>query len=361
MDVLKHPELPTKGRFLMKKKSVPALPIAILVLAVFLIPAVLFFMANPEILLSGVGTRDVTIFSLIMSSLFIVGIGFSLAVYFYLSNFQRIRIQENIHSIESEFELALFQLGNRIGAGVPTEVAIESSISDLKDLKIADLFKRTLNNIRNLGMTFERALFDKEYGSIKYYPSRLIRNIMNAVVDTAKKCVKYASESMLRISSYLKNIRETQEYIRDLLEETTSSMKFQAYFLTPLITGLIVSMADIIILVLAKLGQYLESVSGGIEESLSLGNFAMAFGNTEAAMSPELFQLIIGIYLIEIIIILGMFLTKIDQGENKTYQWFLTSKMLVIGIILYLIVALVASSMFGDMIKGALSGIGILG
>ncbi|MFQ5647656.1 MAG: hypothetical protein ACE5FW_00280 [Candidatus Aenigmatarchaeota archaeon] len=357
--IAKHPDLPKKGAFLRGGRSIPVWPIALAVLLAFLVPSFLYFIGNPDILLGGTTGREISIFSLVMSSLIIVGIGMSLAVYFFLANYQRLKIQNDIQKIEGEFELALFQLGNRIAGGIPTEVAIEKSIDDVKDLKIVDLFKRTLNNIRNLGMTFEGALFDPQYGSLKYYPSQLIRNIMNAVVDTARKGVKYASEGMLRIARYLKNIRDTQEYIRDILEETTSSMKFQAYFLTPLITGLIVSMADVIMMVLAQLGAYLEGM--GVGETMGLGNFALAFGFSEASISPELFQLIIGVYLLEVLVILGMFLTKISRGEDRTHQWYSTSKILVIGVVLYLLVALTASTLFGDMIKEALSGLGVLG
>jgi hypothetical protein len=301
--------------------------------------------------------REVTINSLLMSSLAILGVGFGLASYFYLSNFQKLRVYNSISKTENEFELALFQLGNRIAGGMPTEVAIESSIADLKDLEISNLFKRTLGNIRNLGFTFEQALFNEQYGSLKYYPSKLIRNVMTAITDTAKRGVRFASESMLRISKYLKNIRETQEYIKDLLEETSSSMKFQAYMLTPLILGLIVSMADIIMLVLGRLGQYLDGM--GASESLGVGNFAMSFGFSESAISPEIFQLIIGVYLIEIIIILAMFLTKVNHGDNKAQQWFTASKMLMVGLVFYLIVAVMSSSMFGGLIKGALGSPGL--
>jgi RsiW-degrading membrane proteinase PrsW (M82 family) len=118
-------------------------------------------------------------------------------------------------------------------------------------------------------------------------------------------------------------------------------------------------MADIIILVLGQLGQYLQGM--GVSESLGIGSFAMAFGFTETGISPEVFQLIIGIYLIEIVLILAMFLTKINHGENKTYQWNTASKMLIIGIVLYVIIALSASSMFGDLIKNALGSLGIMG
>jgi len=358
VDISNHPDLPPKNTFFVKGKAIPVFPVALMVLLVFIVPPVLFFAQTPELLSSGIESDvEHTLFSLSMSILIILGIGFSLATYFILSNYQRLGLQSDIQTIESEFELALFQLGNRIAGGTPTEVAIEKSIEDVKDMKISGLFQKILNNIRSLGMTFSDALFHPEWGALRYYPSEMIRNIMTAVVDTAKRGITYASESMLRIAKYLRNIKETQEYIRDLLAETVSSMRFQAYFLTPLITGLIVSMASIIIKVLTTLGKYLDGVGVSQQMGFDVSN---AFGNMKASVSPELFQIIIGIYLIEVIIILGMFLTKITQGENSIIQWYTTGKMLIVGIVIYFLVAMTANSMFGGLIDSALSGLGVV-
>ena len=363
VDITKHPELPPKGKFMFKGKAVPVLPFVVIILLVFLIPPVLHFLGNPTFLIPPmvdgeyVSVNDPNPFlTLSMSALITLGIGFAMAVYFILSNFQAVRIQKDIQKTEGEFELALFQLGNRIAGGTPTEVAIEKSIDDLKDLKISGLFSMCLRNIRNLGMTFEQSLFDKKYGALRYYPSRLIKNIMYTVVDTAKKGVRYASESMLRIAKYLKNIRETQEYIREMLSETVSSMKFQAYFLTPLIAGLIVSMADIIVQVLSSLGRYLEGMS--LDSTMGLDFSLLTMG--APSTTPPMFQLIIGVYLLQVVILLAMFLTKIDEGDNPQAKWYNTGKMLIIAIVVYFLISLAATSMFGELIRSALAGLGIV-
>jgi hypothetical protein len=355
VDITNHPNLPPKGTFMLGKTRLPALPIGILITAAIVAYPLFFFATQPELLLSGMGNH--TPISMLMSLLLIVGFGVGASIYWIISNSQAVKIQKEVESIESEFELALFQLGNRISGGTPTEVAVERSIDDVKDLKICNLFRLTLRNIRSLGMTFEEALFNPKYGSLKYYPSKLIENIMYAVTDTAKKGISYASEGMLRIANYMKNIRETQEYIRDLLSETVSSMRFQAYFLTPLITGLIVSMAEIIVKVLTKLGEYLDSVNLG--QDFGLGDFSGAFGNMETSVAPEMFQIIIGVYLLEVIIILGMFLSRIERGDSKATQWYSTGMMLVVAVVIYFIVAMVSITMFGDLITSALSTLGI--
>ncbi len=351
--VANHPSLPKKGHVRIKGKSVPAALFAIIVLAALTAYPVIYFMEDPASRLLGTGEG---VFSLAMAGLIVMGVGMSLAVYFYLSTFQRMKIQKEIRSVESDFELALFQLGNRMSAGIPTEVAVAKAIDDVKDLKIADMFRLTLRNMKALGMTFESALFDEKYGSLRYYPSDLIRNVTRAVVDTARKGVRYASESMFRISKYMRNIRETQEYMRELLEETVSSMRFQAYMLTPMVTALVVSMASIIVMVLARLGEYVDNL--GVGKSVGLPDITVAF-NAKAAISPELFQLIIGTYLIEVLIILAIFMTKISEGESKTSQWYMASKMLFTGLIMHYIIVIFASTIFSEFIEKALGSLGI--
>jgi hypothetical protein len=227
----------------------------------------------------------------------------------------------------------------------------------VKDLSIAGLFIMTLKNMKTLGMTFQEALFHPKWGSVAYYPSRLIKNIMYMIVDIAKKGVKYAAEGMLTVSRYLRNIRETQEYIRDLLQESVSSMTFQAYMLTPLVTGLIVSMAQIIIQILTILSRQLAELATGTTFVLEIGDI---FGGESSAVSPAIFQMIIGIYLIQVIFILAFFITKITQGENRTAQWYLTGKMLIVSLSVYFLVAIGSILMFGQMIEDAITSIGML-
>ncbi len=362
IDISNAPGIPPKGTFLIGGKNgrgiaFPALPLALIIGLLIMLPAIFYFAQSPEFLLppegsiSG-GKVSFPIEALFMSLLVIAAIGTSLAIYFILTNFQSVKKQAEIEATEGQLELALFSLGNRIGSGIPVEIALEKAIPDIKDKEICGLYRTAVRNMKEGGMTLEDAFFHKTYGAIRQYPSKLIRNIVYAVIDTSKKGVGYTSQSMMTISKYMKNVRETQEYIKEILSETTSSMKFQAYMLTPIITGLIVSMSQIIIQVLTTLGQKL--ASSGLAGGPLGGVSTNLFGDVDKAMPPAVFQLIVGVYLIEVIVILAIFLTKISHGENKTTQWMLAGKMLIIGLVMYILVALISSTMFVGLIGNAL-------
>ena len=76
-----------------------------------------------------------------------------------------------------------------------------------------------------------------------------------------------------------------------------------------------------------------------------------------SAITATMFQLIIGVYLLEVIIILAIFITKINRGDDKVTQWYSAGKMIIVGIIIYLLVAIGTSMLFGGMIDSALKGI----
>jgi len=86
-------------------------------------------------------------------------------------------------------------------------------------------------------------------------------------------------------------------------------------------------------------------------------NISDLFADVNSVMSPSVFQLIVGVYVMEVIIILGMFITKISHGDNKTLQWNTVGKMLLIGMFIYFLVAMTSSMMFGGMIRDALGNI----
>jgi hypothetical protein len=366
VDVSKHPNLPPKGSFLLKmgksRVAIPVLPLALLVGLLIMLPSFMYFAEHPDYLLvpqvvgeDGMVTNAEVndpdpLLSLIMSLLLIIGVGAALAIFFILSNVQTTRVEDSVYKMESEFELALFQLGNRISGGTPLEIAIEKANQDVKDLEISSMFEITLRNMRNFGMTFEQALMNPQSGALRFYPSRLIRNVMRTITDTARKGVQFASESMLTVSKYLKNVRETQEYMRGLLVETTSSMQFQAYAMAPLVSGLIVAMSQVIIQVLGFLGGRLNDMGFGDTFGIDAADI---LGSSSSVTSP-MFQLIVGLYLVEVIIILAMFITKVNRGEDNAMQWSLAGKMIIVAIMIYAMVAVGSSMMFGGMIEDAM-------
>jgi hypothetical protein len=196
--------------------------------------------------------------------------------------------------------------------------------------------------MRNMGMTFSQAFFDKEYGAIRYYPSRLINSVMRTVTESAKKGMRTASVTMISVSRHLKNIHKTQEEVKDILEDTISSMKFQSYFLSPMISGVVVMLALVVIKIMGQMAGSMKNLPVSV---------SFLSGLSEANITPFQFILVVAIYLIETCIILAMFINGIENGEDPIGRNDAIGNSLMVGFTVFAIVMFVTILLFEPIIN----------
>jgi len=348
--------IPQMGRFKVGETTMPILPLALLVS----LPLMLFSLYSIwpclfESASCGAGGFD----AVSMSVLFTLSLGLGIAVYCFLDSSQKMKIRGDIEKIENEFSVALFQLGNQLSSGVPIELSLDKATANLRDTKIAKLFATASMNMRKFGLTFEQAFFDNRVGAVWLYPSVLVRSIMTTLVEASKKGLATASAAMMTVSRYLKGIHDVKEDVSEILGETVTSMKFLAMFLTPLVAGVTITMAVIIIQILASLGSQITTLvgqGGGEMSSLQYG-FMLGPGllGGKLPIGPAAFQMIVGIYMIETIIILSVFVNRIEYGEDDIGLRRTLATSLLIGTLIYIASWLVTYSMFGNSITSLLT------
>jgi len=342
-DISKAKGVPPMGKISISNKYIPILPISILVALPFIFLG-LIGLTNPDVY-----------YSVNFSLLIVLGISFSIIVYTFLDSYQKMKVRNDIEKIEDEFAVALFQLGNVISGGAPIETAIDKAQKNLKETKIAEMFEIASLNMKKFGCTFEQALFDKKIGAIWYFPSKLIHSIMQTIIQSSRKSVKTAASSMVVVSRYLRGVHEVKEEIEDILGETTSSMKFLAMILAPMVAGVTVTMAVVILQILTKLGAAMQTITAtssvGVAQSLFLVPWAM--GGT-LPITPAMFQIIVGIYMIETGVLLAIFLNGVKYGEDPVGKRYNIWSILLFGIIIYIISWTLTYSMFGGAISSLL-------
>jgi len=329
IDISENPNIPPVGKFKYGSKILPAWPFPIVIGAAMIVPGFLLLATNE-----------------IIAGLLITGsFAFSLGTYHLLLAKGRMKVREETRRIENEFSEALFQLGNQISSGKPIEISMEHSLQRINNLKIKDLFYNALKNIKTLGFTFEQAFFDKKYGAIRFYPSRLIKSTMRTVVESTKKGVGTASVSMLSISRYLKGIHQTQEEVKEELSDTINSLKFQVYFLSPMISGIVITLAIIII-------QIVSGISGAVESAGIGAGILDTFKNSN--ITPFEFVIVIAIYIIEVAIILSTFINGIESGDDEIGKNHLTGSALIGSFIVFVVVFLLTFMIFQPLITNVI-------
>lgn len=306
---------------------------------------------TPSIFLDGSGNLNPVIM-LTRSVSIILGLGLGIGVSKYLGTTSRKKAEQRIEKMESQFPNALFELGNKVSGGTPIEIALKDAADSTSDLEISQLFEEASRNIEEMGMTFEQAVFDDQYGALKDYPSQMIETIMTAILKSSKKGTEMAAETMLTISRYLQNVHKTEETLNDLMEESTTTILLLAYMLSPVISGVAVGMSQTIITAMFKLSGSIEPPSGAASSGFSggVGVGGMLEGMDEA-IPPEMLQFVVGIYLIQLLYILGTFYMKIEHGEDTTYKNLFIGKVMISGVTIYAVTMLTVSILFGGAVS----------
>ena len=267
----------------------------------------------------------------------------SIALFFIISYGDKtkdlIKERDKTKQLEKEFNNSLFQLGNRIGNGMPPEIAFGRVAESSRGLITEDFFRRVNYNIRQSGMSVEKAIFDARRGAVNYYPSELIATSMKVLVESSKKGLKIAAISLMSISQYVKNIQKITNRLRDMLAEIISDMKSNMTFLAPLLSGIVVGLAAMITSILSSL-----NVSE-LGEGAGMGNFGNLLSIFDLAkmIPPYYLQIALGIYLIQIIFILTGTLVTIDSGEDKLQKVNKIGRNLKTGMLFYISTALLAT------------------
>lgn len=313
-----------------------------------------------QVLLQGLElSKNPSLVEMYRSLSLILASGLSLATYFILGFRQRYKKEQRIRKVEGEFPNVLFQFGTRIRGGKPLELVLNELMEDIKQLEVAGLFRIAVRNISNRSMTFRQAFMDRKYGAVSYYPSRLIKATMNAISKAAKRGTEPAAIAMKTVSRYLSDLHDTQELVNDLLEETKSSLAFLSYIMAPVISALAVGMGHVMLGALVRIQDVkLEDFTG--TETAGAGGVSGFGGSTgmleslirlKQAIPPELLQMIVGFYLIEISVLMGLFFVKISRGKDPTARNLSIGRILLVSAMIYGIVLLVISGGFGGLVQ----------
>lgn len=278
--------------------------------------------------------------------LFSLFVPLSLVVFFSIAYSQKtknlIKSREETKQLEAEFANSLFQLGNRLGDGLPAEMAFGRVAELTKGQKTSEFFYLVNTNLQQGGMSLEPAIFDKKRGALVYYPSALISTSMKILVESVQKGLKIAAASLMSISEYIKNIDKINKRLKDLLAEIVSDMRSNMVFLAPLLAGIVVGLASMITFILNKL-QNLQ-VAGSADSLAGFGNFQsiVSIFDVTQMIPPYFIQVSIGIYIIEIIFILTGALVTVDAGKDSLKEKYELAKNLKRGMFLYLVTSLLS-------------------
>ena len=294
--------------------------------------------------------------ALVLSLAIPLSIALGLGIYYRLRSKKLVKIREDTRELEREFAGSLFQLGNRIEDGLPVELAFSKVAENLQGTMSGKFFSTVSNNLRSMGMGLKEAIFNLKRGAILGFPSRVISSSMEVLIESSRRGPGVVSHALMSISNYMTAIHKVNERLKDLLADVLSSMKSQINFLTPLIAGIVVGIGSLITNIISNLGNLLVGADGG--ETAGIGVNLTILSEVfpiDKLIPPFYFQLIVGLYVVQITYILTVLANGVENGVDKLNEENLLSKNLYKSMLFYILVALITTIILTIMARGVMN------
>jgi hypothetical protein len=278
--------------------------------------------------------------------------------YYYREKTKKImEIRKKTKELEDEFVAGLFSLANRLGDGMPAELAFDKVANQMPNTTAGSFFALIGSNISRLGMSVNDAIFHNSVGAIRLYPSKLIESSMNVLVQSSSKGPKIASSSIENIARYIREMNRVQERLTDLMAEDVSSMKSQISFLTPIIAGIVISLTSLITTILSLLSGQVDNLDLGTAGAQA--NVAKTLLETFKEGVPTFFfSLIIGLYVIQIVYLLSSLINTILFGFDQVNEESTLASNMSRSVLLYIVCGVLCTLLFnsiaGSIIKSFL-------
>ncbi|MCD6461991.1 MAG: type II secretion system F family protein, partial [Thermoplasmata archaeon] len=203
--------------------------------------------------------------------------------------------RKRIKAMERDLPDALFQIGSRLAEGQPLETAVRGAAGVMKDSAISDLFSEISARMHLTREPLDRLLFGRN-GVLRDTPSREIRAAMRTMVEAVEKDPRSAGETLIQMSSYMRDLQKVEHDVRTKLRSVVDMMRTTGVFFAPVVLGVTASMYAML-----------------SREFSSLGS--------PPSLSTDLFTMVLGVYLFLSVVVTSYFVSNItDGGDRITFR-----------------------------------------
>ncbi len=350
IDVEGHPGVTRRGYFKLKLGGREReLPLVLTSIAIFLVFASItvfyIFATDGRVLMPtpnrGEGESALTTLPMI------IGFGLALGFYLYGEAVNREELRKSVLELEREFTSSLFQLSNVLDQGKPMEQAFEALAKELKGTKSAEFFEDVVYKVRHLGLPLRDAIFHKEHGSIRKFPSSLVKNILSVILESSEFGPKTASAITMSISNYVRNLTAVQQKVEENLDDSVSALKFQSFLLVPLVSGVVVGLTQLVSNILLKMVQQAQDIFVGTPGGLGVFGDML---NVESLMQASFMQLVVGFYTVVLLGCMGYLIGGLVYGPNDRIGIYLNAgRILILATLAYGVVTAIIVLVFGNL------------
>jgi hypothetical protein len=285
--------------------------IAIGIVIILTLPSI---SAISDVLKDPAGTIDSSIHFFLA---WLLAAGFAIAIKTYTAFYTRRykKIWQNIQEVEQDLPFILQSFSTYYTLNTPFEKVVDGVIYDYEELgfkkhPVVTAFSVLKRRIRTSKKSIKE-IIRTEMKTI--LPSKKTRAIIGQIASFEEVSQESAAKAARTVREQVINTYKLDDYIKTLLSETVGLIKISSSMLAPLLCALAVVMTYAIL----KSTEFITKQLELITSSFGSSEISLELINMSEVISPIFISAIIGIYLLEIVVILSLFQTQIDTGTDK--------------------------------------------
>jgi hypothetical protein len=163
-------------------------------------------------------------------------------------------------------------------------------------------------------------------------PSRKVNQILLQIVSFSKISQDSSARVAKMVREQTMGIYRLDDYLKTMLAETVSLINITTTLLAPLLAAASVVMSVAIVKSIVFITEQLSNIA----QSFGSSNVAFSLVDTSKVIAPVYLEVIVGVFLVETIIVMSLFSTTINVGNDKFKFWD-TLKNNMMGFVIYTI------------------------
>ncbi|MBS3061642.1 MAG: hypothetical protein J4215_03600 [Candidatus Diapherotrites archaeon] len=285
--------------------------IPVVIVGIFLIPTILHFLSLSQVLVINKEYSFENVVKIWTSTLGIT-IGVGIISWMYVNTHKK--LWQRIHDIEADLPHLLQVFA--------TYLSLNRSVESIMDDVIDDYKKHGLQNHPVTGMFSEmrERLYrtkDTMMEIVKNVlpticPSKRVTSVFDKIVSFSDIDQASAAKSAKLIREQTISIYKLDDYIQTLLADTGSLVQGTITILIPLLASASVIMTMAIVMSLT----FIEDKLAAIFELFG-GHFELGLIKVDKIIPPTILEFVVGIYFLEMVLILSLFLSNVKHGTDK--------------------------------------------
>jgi hypothetical protein len=333
-------ELPPAGQIEVFGKRVPGAFFAICLALLIGFPGIIYLLTQSPIIAIPKDTFVGAFLDKVNTLTLVWGIGIGIAVYCWGFAAPRKKIRDGIKEVESEILDGIYQAANRMAENRPAEDALEFAAESMPGTPVGRLFEQTAKLVRRRNVTLEQAFFSEKFGTLRAVYSRTVQSIMRLFVVAAKRGVKAATDMLFTIVDHFSELKKTEKELREMIGKSISMLRSTVVIFAPVVSGVVVTLHSIIQSSMLSAQRELSSL--GYQQGL--GQFAFL---QVPSMTPEVLQLIVGLYMVCLSIVLIRYVSIIENGPDEVEMKLQLAKTLPVALAIFTGVLLASRMLLG--------------